>query len=116
MWSLLPALLACQRRRGTGREAASTLVDPGCRVLTCTPPTLISAVSISCAVSSPEEADLLATRANRLAAEHGLAATVTVVGRRLRAKFVRLDGVQEASDGASQALQLPADAPKSPPR
>jgi hypothetical protein len=76
------------------------LLASGCCVLDSTPPSLISAASISCAVSSPEEGYLLATWIHELAAEHRLVATVTVGGRRLRARFTRPDGVPEPPDDA----------------
>ena len=100
MWPVLLAALARCRRRDTSRDVVGTLLASGCRVLTSTPPTLINAASISCAVSSPEEGDLLAARVRRLAAEHRLAATVTVDGGRLRARFTRPDGVREQPDDA----------------
>ena len=100
MWPVLLAALACCRRRDTSRDVVGTLLASDCRVLTSTPPALINAASISCAVSSPEEGDLLAARVQRLAAEHRLAATVTVDGGRLRARFTRPDGVREQPDDA----------------
>jgi hypothetical protein len=101
MWPVVPTVLACHRRRGTSSAALSALVASGCCVLDSTPPALISAASISCAVSSPEEGYLLVTWIHELAAEHRLVATVTVAGRRLRVRFTRLDRVPETSDGAS---------------
>ena len=98
MWPVLLAVLARYRRRDPSGDTVGTLLASGCRVLSSTPPTLISAASISCAVHSPEEGDLLAARVHRLAAEHRLAATVTVDGNRLRARFVRLDSVGEQAD------------------
>jgi hypothetical protein len=100
MWPILPAFLACQHRRGTPPDTVSALLASGLDVLASTPPTLISAASIFCAVSSAEEGYLLATRVCQLAAQHRLVATVTVGGRRLRARFARLDGVPEPPDGA----------------
>jgi hypothetical protein len=100
MWLVMPTVPACHRRRGTSRAAVSALLASGCCVLDSTPPALISAASISCAVSSPEEGYLLVTWIHELAAERRLAATVTVNGRRLRATFTRLDGVPEPPDGA----------------
>ena len=100
MWPVLPAVIACHRRRGTSRAALSALLASGCCVLDSTPPSLISAASIFCAVSSPEEGYVLATWIHELAAEHRLAATVTVGGNRLRARFTRLDSVEELADGA----------------
>src|SRR3989304_1626479 len=69
MWPIISTVLAhYHRERDTSRDAVSTLLASGCRVLTSTPPALINAASISCAVSSPEEGDLLAARVRRLAA------------------------------------------------
>ena len=100
MWPLMLAVLARHRRRQPPRDAVSTLLASGCRVLASTPPTLISAASISCAVSSPEEGDLFAAHVRRLASEHRLTATVTVDGKRLRARFARQDGAGERPNDA----------------
>jgi hypothetical protein len=100
MWPVLPALLGCQRHRGTSHDKVSAVLASGCRVLASTSPALISAASVSCAVSSPEEGYFLSTWIRGLAAEHGLVATVMIGGGRLRATFARLDGVPEPSDGA----------------
>jgi len=97
---VLLAVLARCRHHDTSRDRVSALLASGCRVLASTSPTLVSAASISCAVSSPEEGDLLVARVRRLAAEHRLTATVTVDGRRLRARFARLDGVREQPNDA----------------
>ncbi len=100
MWPVLLAIFASYQRRGASRDAVSALLVSGCRVLTSTPPTLISAASISCAVSSPEEGALLAMLVHQLAAEHRLAAAVTVDGKRLRVRFARPDSVGGPPSGA----------------
>jgi hypothetical protein len=100
MWPVLAAALAFCHRRNTSCDAISATLLCGCHILVSTPPTLISAASISCAVSSAEEGDLLATRIHQLAAEHRLIATVTVTGKRLRARFTRADSVGEMPNGA----------------
>jgi hypothetical protein len=100
VWPVLLAVLARQQRRGESRDAVSASLLSGCLLLASTPPTLISAASISCAVSSPEETALLAARVRQLAAEHRLAAMVTVDGKRLRVRFARPDSVGEPPSGA----------------
>jgi len=100
MWPILVAALASHRPRGMSRDVVSALLGSGCGVLISTPPTLISAASISCAVPSPEEGNLLAMLVQQLAEEHRLIATVTVRGKRLRARFARLESVQEPQNGS----------------
>jgi hypothetical protein len=98
---ILAGLVTTREERRSSENRLTSLFEPLCRVLASTPPTLISAASMSCGVSSPQESDLLAMWISRLAEEYGLATTVTASDKRLRASFARLAGVEGQPNAGS---------------
>ena len=96
MWPILTTAIEGDRPCSTPRDVGSALLSAGCSVLASTSPALVSATSISCAVPSPEEGELLAIVVRRLAKDNRLMATVTVRGKRLRVRLARLESVQES--------------------
>jgi hypothetical protein len=100
MYPVIAALALAQHSGDAPHDATSTLLASSCWLLVSTPPTLVSATSISGPILSPAEGALLAETACQLATQHRLAATVQVAGNRLRATFARLESeLETANDG-----------------
>jgi hypothetical protein len=95
------ALMAARGWNDSPSSASSALLTLGCRLLVSTQPALVRTASVSCGVSSSEEAELLAARACRLAAEFRLVAITSISDHRLRVRFVRPDGDEEVLEGGT---------------
>jgi hypothetical protein len=98
MYPVLAALVFASYWSDTPLDATSTLLASSCGLLASTRPTLVSATSVSCTVSSAEEGELLAIAAHKLAAEHRLVATVTIGDNRFRVRFARAEAKPELPD------------------
>jgi len=88
---VLGAIFAAGRHDSdTSQEQVARLLASSCRVLSLTSPESISATSVSAAVSSLEQAEVLAKAADELAAAHHLIAAVQLTNHRFRVRFLRL--------------------------
>jgi len=83
----------------TSSDGIARLLASSCRLLSCTSPELISATSVSAAVSSLRQAELLAATADELAAAHRLIAAVQLANGRLRVRFLRQENLGILSGG-----------------
>ncbi len=93
MHRVLGAIVAISNHgSGTSQRQSTQLLASSCRLLSLTSPELVSATSVSVAVSSLEQAGLLAEAANELAAAHHLIAAVQLGNHRFRVRFLRLPG------------------------
>ncbi len=91
MYRVLGAILAAGNHGGgTSQRQITQILASSCRLLSLTSPESVSATSVSAAVSSREQADLLAQVANELAAAYHLIAAIEPGHDRLRVRFVRL--------------------------
>lgn len=91
MYRVLGAIVAVGNYgSGTSKEQVAQLLASSCRVLSLTSPESITATSVSAAVSSLEQAELLAKAADELAAAHHLIAAVQLTNHRFRVRFLRL--------------------------
>ena len=99
MHPVLVALMAARKSSDSPFDADSALLVSGCQLLVSTCSTLVAATSVSCAVSSPEEGELLGVTARQLAAEYGLAATIMGGDSRFRARFARPQAGLEVPNG-----------------